>query len=100
MLHRSFFFGWGTDGANGRREETGDRGARKNVQEAWLYIRALEILLAGERGEKRERTGERESRWQLPITSRQGDVKGKKKRSGGVDVDGCGGVRVDGFVYE
>lgn len=40
-------------------EETGDQGAHKNVQEAWLYIRALEILLARERREK-ERRGERE----------------------------------------
>ena len=60
MLHRSFFFGWGTDGANGRREETGDRGARKNVQEAWLYIRALEILLAGEREERKGKEREKE----------------------------------------
>lgn len=94
----SFIF-LGKDGwSNGRREETGDQGAHKNVQEAWLYIRALEILLARERREK-ESKGERESRWQLPITSRQGALKKKKKMmSGGVDVDGCRGVRVDGFV--
>lgn len=69
VLHCSFFLGGGV-WSNGRREETGDQGAHKNVQEAWLYIRALEILLARERREK-ERKGERESRWQLPITSRQ-----------------------------
>lgn len=70
----SFIFGGKVGWSNGRRAETGDRGAHKNVQEAWLYIRALEILLARERREK-ERKGERESRWQLPITSRQGDFK-------------------------
>lgn len=63
-----------------RRTEQGNQGAHKNVQEAWLYIRALEILLARERSDK-ERKGERESRWQLPITSRQGDlIKKNKKR--------------------
>lgn len=86
----------GKDGwSNGRREETGDQGAHKNVQEAWLYIRALEILLARERREK-QRKGERESRWQLPITSRQDDFE--KTMNGGVDVDGCRGVHVDGFM--
>lgn len=43
----------------GRRKETGDQGAHKNVQEAWLYIRALEILLAREGEERRGMRGER-----------------------------------------
>lgn len=60
----SFIF-WGgrTDGAMEgvqQERETGDQGAHKNVQEAWLYIRVLEILLARERGETRkEREKER-----------------------------------------
>lgn len=63
-----------------QEDETGVQGAHKNVQEAWLYIRALEILLARERREeKRKRKKESESRRQLPITSRQGDVKKKKE---------------------
>lgn len=51
-------------------EEAGDQGTHKNVQEAWLYIRALEILLARETREK-DRNGERKSRRQLPITLRR-----------------------------
>lgn len=74
MLHRSFFGGKGKDGAmegGQEEEETGDQETHKNVQEAWLYIRALEILLARQRREK-EGKGERESRRQFPITLRQG----------------------------
>lgn len=37
---------------SGRRKETGEQGAHKNVQEGWLYIRAFEILLARERREE------------------------------------------------
>lgn len=71
----SFIFGGkGKDGeleGGQEEEETGDQGTHKNVQEAWLYIRALEILLARERREK-DRKGERKSRRQFPITLRQG----------------------------
>lgn len=84
--------GW-SDGRRGKKR--GTEGPHKNVQEAWLYIRAVEILLAKqERGETREESGETESRWQLPITSRRGDCR--KTMSGGVAVDGRRGV--DGFV--
>lgn len=55
VLHRSFFLGGGGGWSNGRRKETGDQGAHKNVQEVWLYIRALEILLAGENMNEREK---------------------------------------------
>lgn len=48
MVHFLGKDGW----SNGRRKETGDQGAHKNVHEAWLYIRVLEILLARERREK------------------------------------------------
>lgn len=91
MVHFLGKDGW----SNGRRKETGDQGAHKNVHEAWLYIRLLEILLARKRREK-ERKGERESRWQLPITSRQDDFE--KTTNGSVDVDGyrggCGWICV------
>lgn len=61
VLHRSFFWGRMDGAMEGATEEdeTGDQGAHKNVQEAWLYIRALEILLTRERREK-ERERKRE----------------------------------------
>lgn len=63
IAHFFFFVGGEAGGgcedgwSNGRREETGDQGAHKNVQEAWLYIRALEILLAREREERKGMRG-------------------------------------------
>lgn len=53
VLHRSFCGG----GMEQWKEETGDQGAHKNVQETWLYIRVQEILL-----EQREKREDREKR--------------------------------------
>lgn len=44
-------FGGETDGAMEEGKKTGEREAHKNVQEAWPYIRVLELLLARERRE-------------------------------------------------
>lgn len=91
MLHRSFF--WGKDGwSNGRREETGDQGAHKNVQEAWLYIRALEILLGREREERKGKKGRKREQMAASNNLETGCLKKKKPMSGGVDVDGCRGA--------
>lgn len=85
----SFIFeGKGKDGemeGGQEEEETGDQGTHKNVQEAWLYIRALEILLVRERIEK-DRKGERKKQTAVPNNLETGMLT--KTVNGGVAVDG------------
>lgn len=69
----------------GRRKETGDQGAHKNVQEAWLYIRALEILLAREAEERRGMRGEKRGE-QMAASNNPKTGWLEKTMNGGVDT--------------
>lgn len=71
--------------SGGRREETGDQEAHKNVQEAWLYIRALEILLASEGEERRGMRGEKRGE-QMAASNNPKTGWLEKNMNGGVDT--------------
>lgn len=71
--------------SGGRREETGDQEAHKNVQEAWLYIRALEILLASEGEERRGMRGEKGGE-QMAASNNPKTGGLEKNMNGGVDT--------------